>query len=216
MSITWRKELCLCVLLPISDYNCIALATRKEMTKHVLVMLGRRLSDWVGCGMWGCFYVTAGCSETVSSGEIELSTAIRSISIHMTLQYLKKIFIVLIATWKIVTTMDPFLDFTLEYWIIQPHFKEVISFPLGTKWIFMFEHSKHCVPYIVTFINCVSHCLKEHVAINSDWNVFCTTYCMWTYSLCLSNGNKWEEKHQIKFFFYCNKDIIELFVIDII
>ena len=55
----------------------------------------------------------------------------------------------MIATWKI---MDPFLDFTLEYGIIQPHFKEVISFPLGTKCIFMSEHSKHCVPYIVTFI----------------------------------------------------------------
>jgi len=101
MSITYRKELCLCVLLPISDmkpYNCIAVATGKEMTKHMLVMLGRRLSDWVGCGMWGCFYVTAGCSETVSSAVIELPTVIHSVSIHMTLEYLKKIFIVLIAT----------------------------------------------------------------------------------------------------------------------
>ena len=171
-------------------YNCIAVATGKEITKHMLVMLGRRLSDWVGCGMWGCFYVTAGCSETVSSAVIELPTVIHSVSIHMTLEYLKKMFIVLIATWKIVAIMDPFLDFILEYWIIQPHFKEVISFPLGTKCIFMFEHSKHSVPYIVTFINCVSHYLKEHVAINCDWNVFCTTYCGCTVSVWVMEINE--------------------------
>ena len=50
-----------------------------------------------GCGKTTTLRMIAGF-ETVSSGEIELSTAIRSVSIHMTLQYLKKIFIVLIAT----------------------------------------------------------------------------------------------------------------------
>lgn len=76
MSITWRRSFA-CVFSYPSQIITVALATRKEMTKHVLVMLGRRLSDWVGCGMWGCFYGTAGCSETVSSGGIELSTVIR-------------------------------------------------------------------------------------------------------------------------------------------
>ena len=79
-------------------YNCIALATRKEMKKHVLVMLGRRLSDWIACGMRECFYVTPGCSETFSSAVIELPTVIHPVSIHMTLEYLRKIFIVFIAS----------------------------------------------------------------------------------------------------------------------
>lgn len=51
MSIIQRKELWLCVLPPnshVTVINCIALVTRKEVTKCVLVVLGRRLSGWVG------------------------------------------------------------------------------------------------------------------------------------------------------------------------
>ena len=69
-----RKELSLCFIPVNSDMagiTCIALATRKEMTTHILVVLGRRLEVGLGCGMWAYFYVTAACSVEMSTAELD-------------------------------------------------------------------------------------------------------------------------------------------------